>query len=49
MLTDLTKDDLEIIDGGNWVNDLARAVDNILDVCDDLQNNGSNRPFKKYE
>lgn len=49
MLTDLTKDDLEAIDGGNWVNELARAVDNILDVSDDLQNNGSRRPFMKYE
>ena len=49
MLTDLTKADLETIEGGSWINDLARGVDNVLDICDDFQNNGSNHPFKKYE
>ena len=49
MLTDLTNTELKAIEGGNWLNDLARAADTVLDVCDDFQNNGSNRPFQKYE
>ncbi|MFD2934828.1 hypothetical protein [Spirosoma flavum] len=49
MLTDLTKTELKAIEGGNWLNALARAVDTILDIRDDFENNGSNRPFQKYE
>lgn len=49
MLLDLTKDEVKTVEGGNWLNTLAYAIDNVLDVCDDFQTNGSNRPFEKYE
>lgn len=47
--TELTKEDQRQLSGGSLIGDLARLVDNVLDVLDDLQQNGSNRPFKDFE
>ncbi|QJD81047.1 hypothetical protein [Spirosoma rhododendri] len=47
---EITKEEAVEITGGNWlVQFVARVVDTLCDLSDDLQTNGSNRPYQQYE